>query len=165
MTTSDVKGAGAGATAPAPAPVGQTELLDLDEVGGRVERTELPGGLRVLTETMPGVLSATLGIWVGVGSRDESVPEAGASHYLEHLLFKGTPRRSALDISASLEAVGGDERRLAGCVRERRAAADGCEHRERLRREDTRADGPVQLVETAGGQEGGVGGWAALEQQ
>ena len=53
-------------------PLGETELLDLDEVGGRVERTELPGGLRVLTETMPGVLSATLGIWVGVGSRDET---------------------------------------------------------------------------------------------
>jgi predicted Zn-dependent peptidase len=50
----------------------------------------------------------SLGIWVGVGSRDESVALAGASHYLEHLLFKGTPRRSALEISTEIEAVGGD---------------------------------------------------------
>jgi predicted Zn-dependent peptidase len=85
-----------------------TELLDLDEVGGRVERTELPGGLRVLTETMPGVLSATLGIWVGVGSRDESPAVAGASHFLEHLLFKGTATRSALEIATAMDAVGGE---------------------------------------------------------
>ena len=90
MTRLTSLGTGAGAAAPAPAPVGTTQLLDLDEVGGRVERTELPGGLRVLTETMPGVLSATLGIWVGVGSRDESPALAGSSHFLEHLLFKGT---------------------------------------------------------------------------
>ena len=85
-----------------------TELLDLDEVGGRVERTELPGGLRVLTETMPGVLSATLGIWVGVGSRDETPAVAGSSHFLEHLLFKGTTTRSALEIATAMDAVGGE---------------------------------------------------------
>ncbi len=68
----------------------------------------LPGGLRVLTEHVPGVRSAAIGVWVGVGSRDEAPEEAGASHYLEHLLFKGTDRRSALDISAALEAVGGE---------------------------------------------------------
>jgi predicted Zn-dependent peptidase len=100
--------AGAGASASAPVPLGSTELLDLDEVGGRVERTELPGGLRVLTETMPGVLSATLGIWVGVGSRDEPVPLAGSSHFLEHLLFKGTATRSALEIATAMDAVGGE---------------------------------------------------------
>lgn len=83
--------------------VSREQLLE-----GTVRRTVLSSGLRVLTETLPGVRSAAIGIWVGVGSRDESVPEAGASHYLEHLLFKGTNRRSALDISASLEAVGGD---------------------------------------------------------
>jgi predicted Zn-dependent peptidase len=94
--------------APAPAPVGQTVLLDLDEVGCRVERTELPGGLRVVTETMPGVLSATLGIWVGVGSRDEAPAVAGSSHFLEHLLFKGTASRSALDIATAMDAVGGE---------------------------------------------------------
>ncbi|TYP82681.1 M16 family metallopeptidase [Blastococcus xanthinilyticus] len=88
--------------------MGETALLDLDEVGGRVERTELPGGLRVLTETMPGVLSATLGIWVGVGSRDESPAVAGASHFLEHLLFKGTSSRTALEIATAMDAVGGE---------------------------------------------------------
>ncbi|HLM04736.1 MAG TPA: pitrilysin family protein [Blastococcus sp.] len=108
MSTPDGIGAGAGAGAPAPVPVGETALLDLDEVGGRVERTELPGGLRVLTETMPGVLSATLGIWVGVGSRDESPAVAGSSHFLEHLLFKGTATRSALEIATAMDAVGGE---------------------------------------------------------
>ena len=109
MTTStDVIGSGAGAGAPAPVPVGVTQLLDVDEVGGRVERTELSGGLRVLTETMPGVLSATLGIWVDVGSRDETPAVAGSSHFLEHLLFKGTTSRSALEIATSMDAVGGE---------------------------------------------------------
>ena len=91
-------GVGAAASAPVPVPVGRRpggkQLLDVDEFGGRVERTELPGGLRVLTETMPGVLSATLGIWVGVGSRDEHPDVAGSSHFLEHLLFKGTTSRT-----------------------------------------------------------------------
>ena len=71
-------------------------------------RTVLPGGLRVVTETMPGVRSVAFGIWVGVGSRDEAPRSAGATHYLEHLLFKGTERRSALEISAALDAVGGE---------------------------------------------------------
>ena len=108
MITTEVLGAGVGADAPAPVPVGETVLLDLDEVGGRVERTELPGGLRVLTETMPGVLSATLGIWVGVGSRDETPDVSGSSHFLEHLLFKGTTTRSALEIATAMDAVGGE---------------------------------------------------------
>ena len=68
----------------------------------------LPGGLRVVTEAMPGVRSASIGVWVGVGSRDESPALAGASHFLEHLLFKGTPTRSALDISVELDEVGGE---------------------------------------------------------
>jgi predicted Zn-dependent peptidase len=68
----------------------------------------LPSGLRVLTEKVPGVRSVAIGVWVGVGSRDESPGEAGASHYLEHLLFKGTAARGALEISASIEAVGGE---------------------------------------------------------
>jgi predicted Zn-dependent peptidase len=78
------------------------------EGAGVVRRTVLPGGLRVVTETMPTVRSAAVGIWVGVGSRDEDLIDAGASHYLEHLLFKGTQRRSALEISAAVDAVGGD---------------------------------------------------------
>ncbi|WP_261575146.1 M16 family metallopeptidase [Frankia gtarii] len=77
-------------------------------LGGTVLRTVLPGGLRVITEHVPGVRSAAIGVWVGVGSRDETPVTAGCSHYLEHLLFKGTPSRDALTISASVEAVGGD---------------------------------------------------------
>lgn len=73
-----------------------------------VHRTVLPGGLRVVTEYVPGVRSAAIGVFVGVGSRDESPALNGASHFLEHLLFKGTPTRSAMDISASLDAVGGE---------------------------------------------------------
>jgi predicted Zn-dependent peptidase len=73
-----------------------------------VSRTVLPGGLRVITESLPTVRSAALGIWAGVGSRDEDRPHAGATHYLEHLLFKGTSRRSALEISAGMDAVGGE---------------------------------------------------------
>ncbi len=57
---------------------------------------------------MPGVRSAAIGVWVGVGSRDEAPTLSGASHFLEHLLFKGTPSRSALDISVSLDEVGGE---------------------------------------------------------
>ena len=85
-----------------------TRTLDQDSSGGLVRRTVLPGGLRVITESMPSMLSASLGIWVGVGSRDETPPLAGASHYLEHLLFKGTRRRSALQIASELDAVGGE---------------------------------------------------------
>jgi predicted Zn-dependent peptidase len=75
---------------------------------GGVRRTVLPGGLRVITEELPSVRSAALGIWAGVGSRDEGSEHAGATHYLEHLLFKGTSRRSALEISAAMDAVGGE---------------------------------------------------------
>jgi predicted Zn-dependent peptidase len=73
-----------------------------------VRRTVLPGGLRVVTEFLPSVRSVALGIWVGVGSRDEDIPHAGATHYLEHLLFKGTRKRTALEISAEMDAVGGE---------------------------------------------------------
>ncbi len=61
-----------------------------------------------MTEHVPGVRSAAIGVFVGVGSRDESPTLNGASHFLEHLLFKGTPTRSAMDISSSLDAVGGE---------------------------------------------------------
>jgi len=73
-----------------------------------VMRTVLPGGLRVITEHLPAVRSAAFGIWAGVGSCDEDHAHAGATHYLEHLLFKGTSRRTALEISAALDAVGGE---------------------------------------------------------
>ncbi|MCA1713009.1 MAG: insulinase family protein [Actinobacteria bacterium] len=73
-----------------------------------VRRTVLPGGLRVVSESLPGVRSVAFGIWVGVGSRDERPSLAGTSHFLEHLLFKGTPTRDALEISACMDAVGGE---------------------------------------------------------
>lgn len=85
-----------------------TRTLLTEDGGGLVRRTVLPGGLRVITESIPTVRSVAFGIWVGVGSRDETPSQAGATHYLEHLLFKGTRRRSALDISAAIETVGGD---------------------------------------------------------
>ena len=89
-------------------PKAQTRTLLREGDGGLVRRTTLPGGLRVITEQVPGVRSVAFGIWVNVGSRDETGAQMGSAHYLEHLLFKGTSRRSALDISASIEAVGGD---------------------------------------------------------
>jgi predicted Zn-dependent peptidase len=76
--------------------------------GGLVRRTVLPGGLRVITEAIPTMRSVAFGIWVGVGSRDETPTLAGASHYLEHLLFKGTERRDALQIASAMDAVGGE---------------------------------------------------------
>jgi predicted Zn-dependent peptidase len=79
-----------------------------DGGGGLVRHTVLPGGLRIVTEAMPTVRSVTVGIWVGVGSRDEAPSLAGASHYLEHLLFKGTKRRDAMSISSAIDAVGGE---------------------------------------------------------
>ena len=87
---------------------GSTRTLLTEAQGGLVRRTVLPGGLRVVTEAMPTVRSASFGIWVGVGSADETPTQAGASHYLEHLLFKGTPTRSAMEISAAIESRGGE---------------------------------------------------------
>ena len=71
-------------------------------------RTVLSSGLRIVTEEERSVRSAAFGIWVNVGSRDESLSTAGASHFLEHLLFKGTKTRSSLEISSAIEAVGGE---------------------------------------------------------
>src|SRR6201989_1165492 len=73
-----------------------------------VRRTTLPGGLRVVTEFIPSVHSASVGVWVGVGSRDEGRSVAGAAHFLEHLLFKSTPTRSAVQIAQAVDAVGGE---------------------------------------------------------
>jgi len=83
-------------------------FLEAPDDSTTVRRTVLPGGLRVVTEFLPSVRSVALGIWVGVGSRDEDEAHAGATHYLEHLLFKGTRARTALDISAAIDAVGGE---------------------------------------------------------
>jgi predicted Zn-dependent peptidase len=73
-----------------------------------VRQVTLPSGVRLVTERMPTVRSVSVGFWVGSGARDEQPAVAGASHFLEHLLFKGTERRSAMEIAGVLEAVGGD---------------------------------------------------------
>lgn len=71
-------------------------------------RTRLDGGLRLVTEQLPGLRSAAIGFWVGVGAREEPADRNGASHFLEHLLFKGSERRSAQEIAESIESIGGD---------------------------------------------------------
>ena len=76
--------------------------------GSVIRRTVLPGGLRVVTEFVPSVRSASVGLWVNVGSRDEGATVAGAAHFLEHLLFKATPTRSAVEIAQAVDAVGGE---------------------------------------------------------
>jgi predicted Zn-dependent peptidase len=86
----------------------RTWTLADDPLGGTVRRTVLPNGLRILTEAIPAMRSVSFGVWVAVGSRDETRPLAGVSHFLEHLLYKGTRKRSALEISAAIEAVGGE---------------------------------------------------------
>ncbi len=87
---------------------GSTRTLLTGADGSLVKRTVLPGGLRVVSESVPGARSVALGYWVGVGSRDETLKAAGASHFLEHLLFKGTATRGPFEIAAAIEEVGGD---------------------------------------------------------
>jgi predicted Zn-dependent peptidase len=82
--------------------------LGAEERQDAVETTVIGGGLTVVTEHMPDVLSVSLGFWVGTGSVDEPEEIAGASHFLEHLLFKGTAQRSARDIAQAVDEVGGD---------------------------------------------------------
>ena len=80
-----------------------------------MSKTVLPSGLRIVTEEVNTVRSAAVGIWVNVGSRDENTSSvAGASHFLEHLLFKGTKRRTSMEISSSIEAVGGEMNAFTG---------------------------------------------------
>ena len=73
-----------------------------------IGRTQLTSGLRVVTEALPHLRSVALGFWVGTGSRDEPAPRAGVSHFLEHLLFKGTDDRDAAAIAEAVESGGGD---------------------------------------------------------
>ena len=92
------RGAGAEVSVPSPAPVAEPA----------VEKTVLPSGIRVVTERMPEARSVATGVWVGIGSRDETEELAGASHFLEHLLFKGTETRSARSIASAVDAAGGE---------------------------------------------------------
>lgn len=71
------------------------------------EQLTLPNGVRIMTEAIPTVRSAALGIWVGVGSRFEKASEGGAAHFIEHMVFKGTAKRSAAEIAEATDAIGG----------------------------------------------------------
>ncbi len=88
--------------------------LDLAELSFRaageslVRRSVLPSGVRILSEHVPGSRSLTIGYWVAVGSRDEQPGHFGSTHFLEHLLFKGTKKRTALDIAVAFDSVGGE---------------------------------------------------------
>jgi predicted Zn-dependent peptidase len=81
-------------------------LSDRPTLPEGVELTELDSGLRVVTEVVPSVRSVALGMWVRTGSRDETPAQAGVSHFLEHLLFKGTERHSAIEISELFDGMG-----------------------------------------------------------
>ena len=85
-------------------PVAEAAAAD----AGVIRTALLPSGLNVVTERMPDVRSVALGFWVGVGARDEAPHQSGASHFLEHLLFKGTEERTATEIAEAIDAVGGE---------------------------------------------------------
>ncbi len=74
---------------------------------GTFQKTTLANGVRVLSESLPGVRSIALGVWIDVGSRDEKPDENGLSHFIEHLVFKGTKKRTALQIANAIESRGG----------------------------------------------------------
>ena len=79
----------------------------MKKIPAQYKKTELKTGIRVVTEKIPYVRSISIGIWITVGSRDESVDNNGISHYIEHMMFKGTKNRQAYEIAESLESVGG----------------------------------------------------------
>jgi predicted Zn-dependent peptidase len=89
-------------------PLDTPELEIAASGGALVRRTVLPSGVRILSERVPGSQSATVGFWVAVGSRDELPVTYGSTHFLEHLLFKGTTTRTALDIAVAFDSVGGE---------------------------------------------------------
>src|ERR1700754_4248617 len=72
-----------------------------------IEMTTLANGVRVITEAMPHVRSVSVGVWIGSGSRRETPEQNGLSHFIEHMLFKGTATRSAEDIARSVDSLGG----------------------------------------------------------
>jgi predicted Zn-dependent peptidase len=106
-----VAGATTGGAGGVGAELAQVQDAFVTGPGGAAEEireTRLSNGIRVVTELMPEARSVTLGAWVGVGGRDEPAELAGASHFLEHLLFKGTPQRSARAIAEAVDVVGGE---------------------------------------------------------
>ena len=95
-------------------PLDQNDLSFTASGGSSVRRTILPSGVRVLTEEVPGAQSASVAFSVAVGSRDETNGHFGSTHFLEHLLFKGTQKRSALDIAIAFDSIGGSSNAATG---------------------------------------------------
>jgi predicted Zn-dependent peptidase len=95
-------------------PLDQSELSFTASGGSTVHRSILRSGVRVLTEHVPGAQSASVSFSVAVGSRDETNGHFGSTHFLEHLLFKGTSRRTALDIAIAFDSVGGSSNASTG---------------------------------------------------
>lgn len=95
-------------------PLDQSDLSFAASGGSSVRRSVLPSGVRVLTEHMPGAQSASVSFSVAVGSRDETNGHFGSTHFLEHLLFKGTKKRTALDIAVAFDSVGGSSNASTG---------------------------------------------------
>ena len=95
-------------------PLDQNEIEFTASGGSLVRRTVHPSGVRVLTEAVPGVQSASVSFSVGVGSRDETNGHFGSTHFLEHLLFKGTKKRTALEIAVAFDSVGGSSNAATG---------------------------------------------------
>lgn len=91
-----------------------SSTITIDEGDTRIKRSVLPGGIRLITQKVPATRSVAIGMWFSVGSRDEHSGHYGSTHYLEHLLFKGTPKYSAYDISHAFDAVGGDANAATG---------------------------------------------------
>lgn len=91
-----------------PLPLDLAELSFTASGSSLIRRSVLASGVRILSEQVPGARSATIGYWVAVGSRDEQPGTFGSTHFLEHLLFKGTQKRTALEIAVSFDAVGGE---------------------------------------------------------
>jgi predicted Zn-dependent peptidase len=85
----------------------ETAAIDRISMPRDIETAELDNGLRIVTETMPSVRSVSIGIWIGTGSRVEQGAENGLSHFIEHMVFKGTENRSAEDIARAVDSIGG----------------------------------------------------------
>jgi len=76
-------------------------------MGPAVNKTILKNGIRIVTKKMPHVRSTSVGVWLNVGARDESETESGLSHFIEHMIFKGTEKRTAFQIAKEFDAIGG----------------------------------------------------------
>jgi predicted Zn-dependent peptidase len=107
VVATTVVAGGVGAELPRPLS-NRADRVVSDATSEDIRETRLSNGVRVVTELMPEARSVSLGAWVGVGGRDEPAELAGASHFLEHLLFKGTPQRSAREIAEAVDVVGGE---------------------------------------------------------